>query len=418
MIKRIGLILLTLLAVKNINAQVIPVIIQGGTIHMGNGQIINNGFVAFDSGKIVFVDSVMRTSYKNARIIDAKGKHVYPGLILLNTILGLNEIDAVRATRDYDETGEVNPNVRTIIAYNTDSKLTPTALFNGVLYMQVIPQGGLVSGKSCVVKTQAMNWEDAALKQEDGIHINWPEISRFANISEQESRMSVQLSKLNQLIKEAQQYQFQPPTMPVNLKLQAMRPVLEGKQNLYIHVASAKGILEALQFAKVHGLPKIVLVTNESAAMVAEEIKVANASVIINNVHSLPLNGHSAIDQPFKAVAQLMDKGVLVAIGQSGSWESRNVMFNAGTCAAYGISKEQALTLLTLNAATILGLDAAIGTLEPSKQASLIVVEGDVLDMKTSQIKQAFINGEEVEIENTQTELYKKYSKRYGLEAK
>lgn len=418
MIKQLGFILLSCIVVE-LSAQKIPVVIQGGTIHIGNGQIINNGLIAFDGGKIVFVDSVMKSSYKNARIVDAKGKHIYPGLILLNTILGLNEIDAVRATRDYDETGEINPNVRTIIAYNTDSKLTPTALFNGVLYMQVIPQGGLVSGKSCVVKTQAMNWEDAAVKQEDGVHINWPEANRFAgNIAEQETRLSNQRNKLHQLFKETAQYRIKPVNAPVNLKLQAMVAVLEGSQCLYIHTANAKGILEALTFAQVHKVPKVVLVTNENAVAVAEEIKKANASVIINNVHSLPAYAHSAVDQPFKTVAQLLEKGVLVAIGQSGSWESRNVMFNAGTCAAYGINREQALKLITLNAATVLGVETKLGTLETGKQASLIVVEGDILDMKSSRITNAFIDGEELDIENDQTELYKKYSKRYGLEAK
>ncbi len=418
MIKQIGFILFFLIAVE-LSAQKIPVVIQGGTIHVGNGQIINNGLIAFDSGKIVFVDSVMRSSYKNARIIDAKGKHVYPGLILLNTILGLNEIDAVRATRDYDETGEVNPNVRSIIAYNTDSKLTPTALFNGVLYMQVIPQGGLVSGKSCVVKTQAMNWEDAAVKQEDGVHINWPETHRFAgNVSEQETRLSNQRNKLHQLFKETAQYLIKPVNTPVNLKLQAMVSILDGSQCLYIHATSAKGILEALTFAQAYKVPKLVLVTNENAVAVAEEIKKAKAAVIINNVHSLPAYGHSAIDQPYKTVAQLLEKGIVVAIAQAGSWESRNVMFNAGTCAAYGINQEQALKLITLNAAYILALDKTLGSLETGKQASIVVAEGDILDMKSSKITHAFIDGEEVDIENAQTQLYKKYSKRYGLDVK
>jgi imidazolonepropionase-like amidohydrolase len=270
-----------------------------------------------------------------------------------------------------------------------------------------------------VVKTQAMNWEDAAIKQEDGVHINWPEANRFAgNIAEQETRLSNQRNKLHQLFKETAQYRIKPANAPVNLKLQAMVAVLEGSQCLYIHTANAKGILEALKFAQAYKVPKVVLVTNENAVTVAEEIKKANATVIINNVHSLPAYGHSAVDQPFKTVAQLLEKGVLVAIGQSGSWESRNVMFNAGTCVAYGIHQEDALKLVTLNAATALGIDKTIGSLEAGKQASIVVSEGDILDMKSSKITLVFIDGEEVNIENAQTELYKKYSKRYGIEAK
>jgi imidazolonepropionase-like amidohydrolase len=402
----------------NLHAQQIPVIIQGGVVHIGNGRVISNGFVGFDSGKIVIVDSVMRSTYKNAKIINATGKHVYPGLILLNTSLGLNEIDAVRATRDYNEAGEINPNARALIAYNTDSKLTPTALFNGILYMQVVPQGGLISGKSCIVKTQALNWEDAALVEEDGIHLNWPEVtSHRVNNAEQLVKVKLQQDKLYELFNSAQQY-LKNENLTTNLKLQAISKLFNGPLRLYIHVNSAKAILEALSFAKCYNISKVILVTNENAIEVAEEIKAANALVIINNVHSLPAYAHSDVDQPYKTVAQLLQKGIVTTIGLSGSWESRNVMFNAGTCGGYGLSVESALQLITLNAATVLGIDDKVGTLEVGKQASLIISEGDVLDMKLSEISSIFIDGQEIKFENGQTELYKKYAERYGIQAK
>jgi imidazolonepropionase-like amidohydrolase len=151
---------------------------------------------------------------------------------------------------------------------------------------------------------------------------------------------------------------------------------------------------------------------------VADEIKQSNIPVIVNLIHSLPNRNHHDIDQPYKTAAQLFNKGILVSIGFSGSWESRNVMYTAGTCAAYGISPEQALQLITENAAKITGNDKSTGTIEVDKNATLIITEGDVLNMKESTLTHAFINGEEFNLENSQTELYKKYSKRYGIEAK
>lgn len=399
-------------------AQQIPVVIQGATIHLGNGQLIKNGIIGFDNGKIAFVDSVMRNSYKNARIIDASGKHIYPGLILLNTYLGLNEIDAVRSTRDYNETGEINPNVRALIAYNTDSKVVPTAKFNGITHMQVVPQGGLVSGTSCVVKTEANNWEDAATVSEDGVHINWPEINYYSNNkSEQQKRIAEQQEKLQTLITQSKQYKNKSTQAEVNLRLQAMQGVLTGEMVFYIHSNSPKGIIEAIAFCKQNQLPKVVLVVNSEAYVVADEIKQSGYPVIVNLVNSLPAHNQSDVDQPYKTAAQLTNKGITVALGFSGSWESRNVMFNAGTCAAYGITPEQALQLITQNAAIICGA-TQLGVLQPGKNATIVISEGDILDMKSSKVTQLFIDGIEASLENSQTELYKKYSEKYHIPMK
>ncbi len=399
-------------------AQQTPVIIQGATIHIGNGKIIKNGYIAFDSGKIVFIDSVMRNSYKNAQIINATGKHVYPGLILLNTYLGLNEIDAVRSTRDYNETGEINPNVRSLIAYNTDSRVVPTAKTNGITYMQVVPQGGLVSGTSSVVRTEAYNWEEANVA-EDGIHINWPEINHYArNPEKQQQRLTEQREKLDVLFAEARQYQYKKTTDETNLRLQAMLGLFNNTKILYLHASSSLGILEAIQFIKNQQPIRAVLVCGSDAHLVANQIKESNLPVIVNLIHSLPNRNHSDIDQPYKTVAQLINKGILTSIGFSGSWESRNVMFNAGTCAAYGINKEQALQLITQNAAKITGTDATIGTLEVGKSATILISEGDILDMKESVLLHAFIDGVPCDLENSQNDLYKKYSNRFGIEAK
>lgn len=415
MTKRHLLTLFVLLAfVYPIAAQQISVVIQGATVHIGNGQIIPKGFVVFENGKIVAVDSALRSTYKNATYINAEGKHVYPGLILLNTYLGLNEIDAVRATRDYEEAGELNTNVRALIAYNTDSKVTPTALFNGVLHMQVVPQGGLISGKSCVVNLQAKNWEDAALVEEDGMHINWPEQTKYSNKdAEQLQQIQLQQQKLTKIFTDAQL-----KNLNDNLKLQSLQRVLNSNAKVYFHVNTAKAIVEVLQFIKQQHILHPVLVTNEQAVLVADEISAAGVPVVLGNVHSLPTYNHSAVHAPYAAAAKLINKGVLVAIGQSGSWESRNVMFTAGTCAGYGLTHEQALQLITENAAKICGVNDVTGTLAVGKNASIIISDGDVLDMKTNHITHAFIDGVAVDLTNHQNTLYQKHAKQLGVEAK
>jgi len=387
-------------------------VITGGTIHIGNGTVINNGALVIELGKILRVENKLGIVPKNATFIDATGKHLYPGLILLNTTLGLNEIDAVRATRDFNETGEINPNVRAIVAYNTDSKVTPTALYNGVTHMQVVPAGGLISGKSCVVKTQAFNWEDAAVLQEDGVHINWPEINIYAkNKAEQIEKKQDEINLINQTFFEAKAYLESADY--INLKYKSLQPVLLGKQQVYIHATTSQSIKEAIDFFVLHQIRQPVLVSNHLSVSYIPALVANRISVILNLVHSLPQFGHSDVDAPYKAVATLLNNGVNVAVGMSGSWESRNVMFTAGTCATYGITKEQALQTITLNAAKVLGFDSQMGTLEVGKNAHILIANGDILDMKSNQLDKIFIDGLEVDLTNHQTELYNKYQKHY-----
>lgn len=179
--KGLKILLIILVGFMGANAQNNTTIITNAIIHVGNGEVIEKGVLVMENGIIKEVGLKLKNLYKNARIIDAAGKHLYPALIGMNNIMGLNEIDAVRATRDYNEQGEFNPNVRAIIAYNTDSKILPTAMVNGILYTQVVPQGGIISGSSSLMKIKADNWEDAAVKTDEGVHLNWPVVSYSKN---------------------------------------------------------------------------------------------------------------------------------------------------------------------------------------------------------------------------------------------
>lgn len=401
------------------NAQQTMVIIRGATIHVGNGKVIENGFLGFANGKIILCDSQMIAFYKNAKIIDAKGKHIYPGLICMNTFTGLNEIDEARSTHDYQEVGSINPNVRALIAYNTDSKIIPTIKSNGVMLLQVVPQGGLVSGTSSVMKTDGWNWEDAAYKIDDGIHINWPELINYnfaAPINEtMKQMMDKELQAIDELFEQAFQYSKIEKPEIINIRLKAMRGLFNGTKNLYVHVNSSKGIISSINFIKKYPKIKMVLVGAADSYKLKELIKENNIPVVLTNIYRLPQRPHEDIDQPFKTPFELMQAGVLVAIGQTGSWQPRNLMFEAGTAAAYGLTKEEALMCITTNPAKILGIENTCGTLENGKDATLIISSGDVLDMKTSVIEQAFIGGEEINLNNQQKELNKKFSKKYQI---
>jgi imidazolonepropionase-like amidohydrolase len=390
-------------------------IVQGATIHTATGEVIDSGYLVFQDSKIVHVGKQLNAMYKNAHYVDAYGKHIYPGLICMNTILGLNELDAVRATRDYQEVGQFNPNVRSLIAFNTDSKLTPTARFNGILYVQSIPQGGTISGSSSVMRTTGWNWEDAVMQADDGIHLNWPEWWMAPDDEKQQSRIKQRVAEIEQFFSEAFAYSSLPQPEEINLRYEAMKRVFKGECNVYIHVQTARSMLQAIQFCKRYPQMKPVLMGAEEAYMIVEELKQANIPVVLDFVHRLPRAAHHAVDLPYRLPSLLHKAGITVAISHSGSWESRNLMFNAGSAAAYGLTKEEALQLITRNPARIIG-NNQIGTLEKGKKASFIITSGDILDMKSSNVIEAFLDGEEIELTAEQQKLYEKYLKKYGLE--
>lgn len=386
-------------------------IISGATIHVGNGQVIANGVLVIEKDRLVEVGTSLKNLYKNATVVDASGKHIYPGLIAMNNIMGLNEIDAVRATRDYQEQGEFNPNVRAQIAFHTDSKILPTAIYNGVLYTQPVPQGGVISGSSSLLKTKAWNWEDATVVKDDGIHLNWPQVS--PNNPKHEEILREAILEIETFFANAKQYQQQnKPTF--NARFAAMKDLLNGKGNLYIHAQEAQSIVRAIGFFKQHYPSiKLVLVGATDAYLLIDFLKTNQIPVVLSNIHRLPLRNADAIDQPYITPSQLVQAGIKVAISLEGSWESRNLAYIAGTASAYGLSREEALQTITLTPAQLMGIDKEIGSLEVGKKASILIAEGDLLNMKTSKLWKAFIEGEEIDLNNEQVKLAEKYLNKY-----
>ena len=398
-----------------------PIVVTNATIHVGNGQVITNGAVAFNKGKIVAVGDAAKLGIDVAGYdkIDAQGKDVYPGFIALNTILGLSEIEAARATNDYAEVGNLNPDVRAIIAYNTDSKVPATVRSNGVLLAQIVPQGGLISGQSSVVELDGWNWEDAAYKMDEGIHLNWPgmNINRFsATESDDVQREHIQkgLYNLNDLFKNAKAYSQIKNPAEKNLKMESMKGLFDGSKKLYVHAYYVKEITAALNFCKEYGV-QMVLVGGNDAWRITDLLKSQNIPVVLGRTHSLPIRDDEDVDMPYKLPNLLQQAGINYCISIDGFWQVRNISFNAGTAVAYGLTKEQALMAITINAAKILGIDKTVGTIEVGKDATLIISDGDALDMKSNNITQAFVRGKNINLDNIQKQLYKKYMDKYGL---
>ncbi len=393
-----------------------------GIIHCGNGTVYNNGVLGIKAGKIDLVADgsvvkINRSSY--VQIIDLQNQHVYPGFIAMNSSIGLKEIDAVRATLDYAETGDINPHVRSMPAFNTDSKIIPTVRSNGVLTVQATPQRGTIPGASSIFYLDGWNWEDALLKADDGIHLNWPEYPQRKPEND-----TVKLSKTHQkqreilaFFEEAKAYSNNPNQPEKNLRFEAMRGLFNGSKILYLHCNQMRDIVDAVQMTQKTGISKRVIVGGVESYKVTQLLKDAQIPVVLPRLHRLPDFNDQATDWPYRLPALLADSGVKVILSYDGDMEAmgtRNLGFVAGTAAAYGVEKEMALQMITLFAAQALGIDRVTGSLEVGKSADFFVSTGDALDMRTSSVKNAFIKGKEIDLDNHQKSLHNKYLNKYG----
>jgi imidazolonepropionase-like amidohydrolase len=396
-----------------------PILISGGTVHIGNGQVLENQLIAIKDGKIELVAGAqVGRNFSGYKEIKAIGKHIYPGFIAPGTNLGLVEIEAVRATIDNIETGFLNPNARAIIAYNTDSEVTPTVRNNGTLMAQIIPSGGLISGLSSVVQLDAWNWEDAAYKSDEGLIMNWPSVYSnggwWAEPGEikKEDKYKEYVQSVIQLFDEAAAYAKKTNTTEKNLRLDAMRGIFDGSKKLYINVAYAKGITEAVLFAKKYGITPVIM-GGEDAWLLTDFLKTQKVSVILQRVQSLPIRNDDDIDQPYKTAAILAKAQIPFCFSMDGAWQQRNLPFQAGQAVGYGLGYEMAIRALTLDAATILGISNTCGSIEQGKDATLFISEGDALDMRTNKVTYALIQGRELNLDDKQKALYRRFSEKY-----
>jgi len=402
--------------------------ITGATIHVGNGSVIENGTIVFSNGKIISVSANGQAPVDDVVRINASGKHIYPGLIAATTNLGLAETESIKATLDYQEIGDFNSHIRSIVAYNTDSKVPATLRSNGVLMAQPTPQGGTVSGSSSVVQLDAWNWEDAAIKKDDAMHMTWPVTPRFRGGFGGFGRPQVSPEMLNEITQaainqltsffaEAKAYSEMGKAEVINTRFEAMKPVFAGKEKLFIAAESQKDIVAAVNFAKKFGVVPVITGADE-AYLIIDFLKDNNISVVVKQPHALPNNNDDDVNMPYKNAAVLANAGLNVVLSIDGYWQQRNLPFMAGTVTAWGLDKEKALSTITLNAAKVMGVDKTTGSIETGKDATFFISAGDALDMRTNKVEQAFIQGRDISLDNLHKQLDKKFSDKYEAEKK
>ena len=406
-------------------AQKKPVMLTGGTIHTGTGVVIENGTIIFSDGKITAVgkSSDINQNKEGYEVIDVAGKQVYPGLIFPNTSLGLIEIGSgVEVATDNREIGDLNPNVRAIVAYNTDSHVIPVLRSNGILLAQIVPTGTLLPGTSSVVQLDAWTWEDAAYKIDNGIQLGWPRKSAAIGRRGMEFFMmggaaintyDKNVEALEKIFTDAVAYAAVAQPHDVNLRLEAMKGLFDGSKTMFIITTEPKCIIEAISFGKRYGVKKMVLAgADESAWDVKDFLKENNIPVLLADPLSLPKYDYSDTKLTFKLAAMFKKAGILVGLTYTNQAYA-NLPFAAGQTAAYGLTKEEALQTVTLNSAKILGIDDKTGSLEVGKDANIVVSTGDILDMATNNIEYAFIMGRNISLDNKHKQLSRRFKSKY-----
>ena len=399
-----------------------PIALTHAKIFTVSSAVIDNGTIIFDNGKITVIGDSNTVIPQDADVINLQGKYVYPGLISGYSILGLVEINAVRATKDYTEVGDMNPNARADVAYNPDSEVTPTVRANGITTALIAPVGGILSGMSSVISLDGWNIEDAVVKKDAGIILNWPAMT-ISNAQwqkdggkEQQAKINKNVHKIEDFFEDAKLYsalRSSNPKSPVDIRLESMTDIMAGTTPLIIHANELKQIEAAVDLCKRFNL-KMVLLGGEDAWKLTALLKENNIPVLLRSTHRVPTREDEDYDLPFKRPFLLQQAGIKFCpvYISTWSWNNLNLPFMAGTAAAHGLSKEHALKSLTLWPAEIFGIDDTQGSLEVGKSATLIVSEGDILDMQNSKVEMMFIDGRKVDLDNKHKRLYKKYHTR------
>ncbi|NNC81980.1 MAG: amidohydrolase family protein [Flavobacteriales bacterium] len=394
------------------------VLIKDVTIHIGNGREIQDGAVGFRDGKIDFVGSSALAPDGYDEEVDGEDGHLYPGFIAVNTSLGLKEIDRVRATRDERETGAYNPHVRALIAYNTDSRVTPTVRSNGVLMAQISPKGSRISGSSSVVVLDAWNWEDAAYAADEGIHVRWPALRKWNQKTrkrEANKEYPKEVADLRSFLERAKAY-CRKPDGSVDLREAACCGLFDDSQTLYVHADKANQMITAINMAQDLGIDRTVIVGGYESHLITDLLKERKVAVMLSSVHGLPENPDDDIHHNFKLASILSEAGVLFCLenaDQMPDMNVRNLPFQLGTCIAYGLDKREAISAITLNTARILGIDDRCGSIEVGKDATLFISQGDALDIRSNAVTRAFIQGRDIDLDDHQKKLYRKYQEKY-----
>ncbi|WP_027671563.1 amidohydrolase family protein [Rheinheimera baltica] len=396
-----------------------PILLTGLTVHtVTNGVKVDNDVLLVD-GKIAAVGKDL-TAPDGATVMALDGKHLYPGLIALANQLGLIEIEAVRATDDTTEVTQTNPDIKARLAYNADSEVIPTIRSNGFAYSMVYPSGSMLMGQSSLMQLDAWNHQDALVAEGTGLHIRWPNASTLGSrwnpkpADEVRKANAEQLEKLQQYFKDAKAY-YDAEKAGLNTGLDSrwheMLAVFDAKRPLFVHADDERQIRQAILLAKEYGL-KLTIVGGRDSWRMADELAAAMVSVIYTAPYGLPSRGDENYQQAFIVPKTLQDAGVQYALSLDGFWDTRNLVFAAGQAISFGLTPEQALRSVTINAAQIAGVADKIGSIEVGKAASLVVSDGHIFDYLGHKVTHLWIDGREVDLNNRHKQLHQKYQQR------
>lgn len=421
--KRLALLLLsTSVLAQDLTHKAAPqkgtIVIRGATVHPVSGPAIENGVVVFDKGRITLVGK-LQDMRGGAEVIDATGKHVYPGFISAYSQLGLREISMVRAMNDYNEVGAIKPEVRAAVAVNPDSALLPVTRSNGILTFATFPAGGLICGRASVMRMDGWTWEDMSIRPDAGLVVRWPterpQSRRRRRQRENQEPVNTRADRIREAFARARAYHAarkSAPDTPIDIRWEAMRAVLEGRRPVFLFANEYDQIVSAVEFA-VKQKVSAIIVGGRDAHLCTGLLKRHNVAVIVDSIHRFPKRNDSDYDEVYRLPAKLEAAGLKWCLA-SGEREPnrRNLPYAAARAAAYGLDRDAALRAITLGAARVLGIDDELGSLEKGKSATLIITDGDPLEVTTN-VEQAFIDGRKIDLSNKQTKLAEKYRTKY-----
>lgn len=403
-----------------------PIALVNAYIHTITNGDLENATLLFDKGKIVAIGKDLKF-LANTKVIDLKGKHIYPSLIAANTAIGLTEISSVRGTIDNQEVGELNPNVKAQIAFNPDSEIIPVTRSNGVLLALSVPSGGLISGISSLMYMDGWTREDMTLKSNVALHLNWPSMDTYEDpkksLEEQKKEIQKNIKKLSDFFSNAKAYlkarEFEKETNLVNyktdLKFEAVSAVINKDMPVYIRADKAKQIISAINWCEEMNL-KMVLVGGYDSWRVAKLLVEKDIPVIIEDTYKVPYRSWEAYDTPYTLASKLASLGVKYCLATNNSdfsaTNTRNLPYQAAMAVSFGLAKEEALKAITIYPAQIMGVANMVGSLEVNKEATLIVTNGNPLEITTN-VEMAFIQGKNISLENKHTIFYNKYQQKY-----
>jgi imidazolonepropionase-like amidohydrolase len=408
-------------------------LLSGATVHTVTGETLSPGDVLIRDGKIAAVDKTIAA--EGATRVDLKGQHLYPGLILLDTALGLTEIEAVRATDDTADVGEFTPDVESWISVNPDSELIPVARANGIAYFEAVPAGGIVSGQSGLVAVDGWTNEKMTVKTGIALHLIWPSMeldtaprrsrrskTKPKSLEEQAKDRRAKVQSTVEFIEEAKAYakakdaaangKAAPPE-PVPA-WEAMLPYVRGERPVVVQANEIRQIKAAVAWGTTNNL-KMILAGGRDAWMVAGQLAARQIPVIYEHTYTQPTRDIDPYDVHFKAAQVLHQAGVKVvfSIGPH-PFDTplvRNLPYCAAQAVAFGLPESEALKGITLYAAQLAGVADQFGSIDAGKEATLFAADGDILDNRT-QVKRLWLAGREISVESRHTKLYEKYRSR------